>query len=76
MAKKNGKKVTVEACDIEYGNGVCVKCGNIQSGCEPDARKYECEDCGLMQVYGIEEAIIGQLIELGEGAEDELMNLM
>lgn len=69
-------KITVEASDIEYGNGVCTKCGNIQSGCEPDARKYECEECGENAVYGLEEAIIMGLVELGEGAEDELDNLM
>tara|TARA_B100001778_G_scaffold334952_2_gene349484 strand:- start:11804 stop:12019 length:216 start_codon:yes stop_codon:yes gene_type:complete len=69
-------KVTVEAGDIEYGNGVCTKCGHIQDGCEPDARKYECEECGEAAVYGLEEAILMGLVELGDGAEDELMNLM
>ena len=69
-------KVTVEACDIEYGNGVCIVCGHIQDGCEPDARKYECEDCELPRVYGIEQAILEGLVDLGEGAEDELHNLM
>ena len=69
-------KITVEAEDIEYGNGVCTKCGNIQSGCEPDARNYECEDCGENAVFGLEQAILEGKVELGEGAEDHLMDLM
>jgi hypothetical protein len=32
--------------------GYCIKCGNFQHGVEPDARKYECEECGLPAVYG------------------------
>ena len=35
--------------------GFCVSCGDEASGCEPDARKYECESCGEASVYGAEE---------------------
>ena len=35
--------------------GICVACGNEQEGVEPDARQYECEDCGKNKVYGAEE---------------------
>lgn len=38
--------------------GVCVDCGEVQGGCEPDARMYECEACGEMSVFGAEEIII------------------
>jgi hypothetical protein len=38
--------------------GFCVKCGHEQDGCEPDARKYECEDCGERAVFGAEELLI------------------
>lgn len=38
--------------------GFCVACGNEQEGCEPDARKYECEACGERQVYGAEELLM------------------
>lgn len=34
--------------------GFCLACGNEQEGCEPDARKYECEACGARRVYGAE----------------------
>jgi hypothetical protein len=38
--------------------GFCVKCGHEQDGCEPDARKYECESCGERAVYGAEELLL------------------
>ena len=70
-------KFTIDAGDIEYGNGICVKCGEVQyGGCEPDMRNAECESCGEKGVYGLEQAILEQRVELGEGAEDALGNLM
>lgn len=45
---------------MERGNttldnpGFCVACGEEQDGCEPDARNYECESCGLRRVFGAE----------------------
>lgn len=38
--------------------GFCISCGNEQEGCEPDARKYECEACGEKQVYGADELLV------------------
>lgn len=38
--------------------GVCVKCGYQQYGVEPDARGYQCEDCGQNTVYGAEECLL------------------
>lgn len=38
--------------------GFCVACGNEQDGCEPDARNYRCEACGLPAVFGAEELLI------------------
>lgn len=37
--------------------GFCLVCGEEASGCEPDARKYKCEHCGLREVYGAEEIL-------------------
>jgi hypothetical protein len=37
--------------------GFCLACGALRYGCEPDARKYECEACGEKQVYGAEELV-------------------
>ena len=41
--------------------GFCIACGNEQGGCEPDARRYECEACGEHRVYGAEELLIEML---------------
>ncbi len=38
--------------------GFCTACGEDADGCEPDARKYECEACGEKQVYGAEELLM------------------
>ena len=43
--------------------GFCVECGAERECCEPDARKYECEECGARAVYGAEElAIMGLVV--------------
>lgn len=41
--------------DNEFGLGTagfCVKCGAEQSGVEPDARNYKCDECGSKSVMG------------------------
>lgn len=38
--------------------GICLACGADADGCEPDARRYECEACGERQVYGAEELVM------------------
>ena len=38
--------------------GFCIKCGCENDGCEPDARRYRCESCGAMAVYGAEELLL------------------
>ena len=38
--------------------GFCLKCGNEQEDCEPDARNYECEACGEKQVFGASEIVM------------------
>lgn len=38
--------------------GICIACGEDADGCEPDARKYQCEGCGECAVYGAEELAI------------------
>jgi len=37
--------------------GFCVECGEEADGVEPDARRYECESCGLPGVYGAEDLL-------------------
>lgn len=41
-------------CSLE-NPGICIACGADADECEPDARRYECEDCGERAVYGAEE---------------------
>jgi hypothetical protein len=43
---------------IEDSVGFCLACGAARDMCEPDARRYECEDCGLNYVYGAEELVL------------------
>ena len=38
--------------------GFCVVCGEEADGCEPDARRYRCESCHNMSVYGAEELLM------------------
>jgi len=38
--------------------GFCLACGEQQDGCEPDARRYECECCGEHRVYGAQEILL------------------
>ena len=44
--------------------GICRACGYEQSGCEPDARGYECEQCGQKAVYGTEELLMMGKLEV------------
>ena len=48
----------VDALERDDYTGFCLACGEEQGECEPDARKYECENCGARKVYGAEECLI------------------
>ena len=52
----------LEACERRLtaldDPGFCLACGNEQGGCEPDARRYQCEACGEHAVYGAEELLL------------------
>jgi len=43
--------------------GFCTECGAERETCEPDAREYECEECGEASVYGAEELLIMGLVD-------------
>ncbi len=70
LARIDGVKVhpsvtperVVEACEREMSSldnpGICIACGEDAECCEPDARKYICEGCGLPAVYGTAELAI------------------
>lgn len=42
--------------------GFCVACGEGADNCEPDARRYKCESCGALEVYGAEELLVMGLV--------------
>jgi len=46
--------------------GLCLKCGEINGQCEPDARKYKCQNCSKRSVYGVSELLLMGLIDIIE----------
>jgi hypothetical protein len=38
--------------------GFCLSCGAEAEGCEPDARRYHCDECGQPAVFGAEELVL------------------
>lgn len=59
------KRIKLTEKTLEAGNvGFCIRCGGRQTGCEPDARNYQCKKktCGERQVFGAEE-----LLMMGQG---------
>ena len=47
----------IEAVAGDTLAGFCIKCGAENGPVEPDARKYRCEACGKMAVYGAQELL-------------------
>ena len=50
---------TLKQCD-EEGVGFCLGCGGTPA--EPDAVRYECEECGAHKVYGPYELALRGLV--------------
>lgn len=58
-----------QAASMMFGMGhpgVCLACGMVDeyAGCEPDAREYECPECGENKLYGLEEAMMMGSLEI------------
>lgn len=48
---------------VESNYGWCTKCKSFTHDCaEPDARNYECPECGEATVFGAEQALLEGLI--------------
>jgi hypothetical protein len=58
MSKKITLDTITRVLAEDEMDGFCWHCGNIQSGVEPDARNYQCENCLEWQVYGAEETLL------------------
>ena len=55
------ERITAAVHETMFGlanTGFCIECGEEREGCEPDARKYECDSCGERAVYGAEELML------------------
>lgn len=59
--KKISVSRIIRAIEEDNYTGFCVACGSEQGGCEPDARNYECENCGKRSVFGAEELLISNV---------------
>lgn len=53
----------MELCRINFTTtqnlGICLNCGHVQDGVEPDAVGYECDECGKESVCGPDEVLLG-----------------
>ena len=73
VSRKTGKPIDyvsfrmtqAEYYEADEGSiGYCIRCGSERDCCEPDARRYLCEECGKTSVYGTQELIIMGLVEI------------
>lgn len=49
--------------DTELDNpGFCIACGAEADNCEPDARRYPCDQCDENEVYGAEELLMEMVV--------------
>jgi hypothetical protein len=48
----------IQVVEEDEGLGFCTACGAERECCEPDAREYECEECGKSTVYGAAELLL------------------
>lgn len=75
IQRRNGRFVRVGMTEAEFhcmnenSEGLCVACGEIASGVEPDAERYECEGCGDPFVWGVEQLLIMGRVEITGGLE-------
>jgi len=58
MAKVVSIKRIIAAVERDNNEGICISCGDSVHGVEPDARNYNCENCGENKVFGAEELLI------------------
>lgn len=57
-AEKLDVNLILELVQRDDNSGLCIECGDEAMGVEPDARRYKCERCGAMGVYGAQELLI------------------
>lgn len=47
----------ITAVEADINIGFCIKCGAVHYNVEPDARKYRCQVCEKLAVYGARELL-------------------
>lgn len=55
---------------VDDSMGICLNCRRAQSGCEPDARRYKCEECGAPTVYGTEECLLMGCVAIVDSSDE------
>ena len=55
-----------EVLENDDNEGFCVSCGALHGRCEPDAQRYECEECGESKVYGAEEILLRDWVDYSD----------
>ena len=75
MSIKTFKQIKLSKGDYRYirdnYGGICANCkAVILDGIEPDAQKYLCELCDTKQVYGIDEYLIRELLDITDSTSD------
>lgn len=46
--------------------GACTRCGKKTYGVEPDAQQYECPDCETNTVFGLQELLLMDFLEIDD----------
>lgn len=73
--KHTTRKLPSEATWLAHRDeyiGLCADCGEEREMCEPDAREYSCESCGLRAVFGAE-SYLTEGCEYTDQAGDRVM---
>jgi predicted RNA-binding Zn-ribbon protein involved in translation (DUF1610 family) len=61
MSKLDMDRVIAAAENEEEYIGFCIACGAEAYDVEPDARRYECDDCGANKVYGAQVILLSYI---------------
>jgi hypothetical protein len=58
MTSHDKIELLLDLAMADNNEGLCMACGEVQAGVEPDATKYECECCDEKEVYGAQEGLL------------------
>ena len=58
MTSHDKIELLLDLAMADNNEGLCMSCGEVQAGVEPDATKYECECCDEKEVYGAQEGLL------------------